>query len=140
MALVLTIQQQQSIFEHALQETPNECCGILVGTASDEHRFVQQVHCLANVWEGERTHRFMIDAKVHLRLQREARESLLSIVGFYHSHPQGTANPSAFDAELAWPDHSYVIVSLRDGRVEEIKSWCLDEAESRFIEEKLDTI
>jgi proteasome lid subunit RPN8/RPN11 len=140
MALVLTSQQQQSIFEHALQEAPNECCGILVGTASGEHRFVQQVHRLANVWEGDRTHRFMIDAKAHLRLQREARDSLLSIIGFYHSHPQGTPNPSGFDTEMAWPEHSYVIVSLRDGKVDAIKSWLFNEAESRFIEEDIPTI
>src|SRR5687767_4824289 len=99
MALVLTVSQQKSIIEHALREAPNECCGILVGTISGQHRFVEQVHDLANVWEGDRRNRFMIDAKAHLRLQRKARESLLSIVGFYHSHPQGTPNPSAFDAE-----------------------------------------
>ena len=38
------------------------------------------------------------------------------LVGFYHSHPDHPAVPSAFDLEHAWPNLSYVIVSVRDGR------------------------
>ena len=45
---------------------------------------------------------------------RTARARALEIVGFYHSHPRSAAEPSSRDvAEFDYPDHLYVIVSLR---------------------------
>jgi proteasome lid subunit RPN8/RPN11 len=132
--LVLTPSQRDQIIEQAKREAPDECCGIVVGIISGEQRIVNEVHPVQNVWEGDRRKRFMIDARVHLRLQREVRELQQTIIGFYHSHPTGTPNPSAFDAELAWPDHSYLIVSLPDCVM---KSWQLDEQTGQFVEEQM---
>ncbi len=123
------------MFAHAVAECPNECCGILIGTRGEDFADVAEVHRVANVWPGERTHRFELDARTHVRLQREARERGLEIIGFYHSHPVGSATPSAFDAELAWPGASYVIVSLRDDQPGEVKSWVVDESAGRLLPE-----
>ena len=38
------------------------------------------------------------------------------IVGYYHSHPDHPARPSAFDTEHAWPWYSYLIVRIDHGR------------------------
>ncbi len=59
---------------------------------------------------------------------READHALgaqgLEILGFYHSHPNAPARPSAYDLDQAtWPWFSYLIVSASDGRAEEITSW-----------------
>ena len=40
----------------------------------------------------------------------------LEIVGYYHSHPDHPAGPSAFDTEHAWPWYSYLIVRVDRGR------------------------
>ena len=45
--------------------------------------------------------------------RRAPRERGRELVGFYHSHPDHPAEPSAFDLEHAWPNLSYVIVSVR---------------------------
>jgi len=37
------------------------------------------------------------------------------VLGFFHSHPDHPAVPSAFDLERAWPYYSYLIVSLARG-------------------------
>lgn len=44
---------------------------------------------------------FFLEPAVHLRASREARGQGLSILGHYHSHPSGSATPSALDAAAA---------------------------------------
>ena len=44
----------------------------------------------------------------------QARTGGLDVIGFYHSHPRTPATPSASDLAEAWyPDHLYLIVSVR---------------------------
>lgn len=137
MALQLTLAHLDQMRAHARREAPCECCGILVGRRTPDGRDVLEVLAVANTWEGDRHTRFMVDPKAHLRAQREARERRLEIVGFYHSHPEGFAEPSAFDTELAWPEHSYVIVAIDGGTGSEIRSWIWDSASEAFTEEPL---
>jgi proteasome lid subunit RPN8/RPN11 len=59
-------------------------------------------------------------------------------VGFYHSHPDHPAEPSSFDLEHAWPYYSYLIVSVRDGRVADARSWRMAPDRSRFEPETLE--
>lgn len=133
--IVLHHEHADAIRAHALADAPNECCGILAGVMEADRILVREVHPADNVWEGERTHRFLLDPRAQLRVQRDCRERGLSVVGFYHSHPEGAAVPSGFDTELAWPEMSYVIVALRDGRFHELRSWQLDEPSRRFVEQ-----
>ncbi len=109
----------------------------MIGQVVNDSVLVREIHAVSNVWEGDKTNRFMLDPRTHIRLQREARERGLSIVGFYHSHPTGSPQPSAFDAEMAWPEQSYLIVAL-EGDEPRLKSWRFDENEKRFAEELLE--
>jgi proteasome lid subunit RPN8/RPN11 len=61
--------------------------------------------------------------------------SARALLGFYHSHPDHPAEPSGFDRDHAWPNFSYVIVSVRDGRAEDVRSWRLRSDRAGFIEE-----
>ena len=67
----------------------------------------------------DRARRFLIDPADHFAARRIARERGLEVVGFYHSHPASPAEPSPRDlAEFSYPDHLYLIVSLRAEPVE----------------------
>jgi len=70
---------------------PRECCGLLEGSA--EH--ITALHPTRNL--AGRPDRFEIDPAEQFRLRREGRR----IVGCYHSHPGGRAEPSPRDAEQA---------------------------------------
>lgn len=48
--------------------------------------------------------RFEIDPADHFAAIRAARANEHEIVGCYHSHPNGKAEPSARDAEGAWDE------------------------------------
>jgi proteasome lid subunit RPN8/RPN11 len=115
--------QLDVIFADAVRHAPDECCGVLIGRPVEGEVEVREAHAVPNVWEGDRSNRFALDPHEHLRLQRESRERGLSVVGFYHSHPTGSTEPSAFDAELAWPDCLYLIVSLQDGKPGRAGAW-----------------
>jgi proteasome lid subunit RPN8/RPN11 len=60
--------------------------------------------------------RYEIDPRDHIRIQREADNAGMDIVGYYHSHPDHPAQASRFDTERAWTGYVYVIVAIEGGQ------------------------
>jgi len=97
-----------SLIAHAREESPRECCGLLLGCGDE----VVEIRRARNVASSPAT-RFVLDPKDHIDARRDARARGLEILGFYHSHPHGGAVPSATDlAEAAYPGSVYVIIGL----------------------------
>lgn len=71
--------------------------------------------------------RYWIDPADLLRIQKQARDQDLEIIGIVHSHPDHPARPSECDRRLAWPVYSYVIASVRGGQVADMQSWRLND-------------
>jgi desampylase len=96
------------IVAHARESAPGECCGLLLG---DGAAVIESVRA-ANI-AADSMRRFEIDPRDHIAARRDARGRGLAVLGFYHSHPRSSAEPSATDlAEANYPDHLYLIVSL----------------------------
>jgi proteasome lid subunit RPN8/RPN11 len=94
---------------HALDESPRECCGLLVGS---RHHVDESVRT-PNLESG--TNRFLVDPAAHFALIKRLRGTGREIVGAYHSHPRSQAVPSRTDiAEAVSDDFLCVIVSLVD--------------------------
>jgi proteasome lid subunit RPN8/RPN11 len=70
---------------------------------------------------------YWIAPEILLANQRYARDRGLAIIGVYHSHPDHPAIPSKFDQDLAWPQYSYMIVSVQNGVSQNLSSWTLDQ-------------
>ena len=97
-----------AIVDHARAERPAECCGLLLG----RDNVIEAAHRARNVSDRPTT-RFVVNPRDHFEALREARHRGLSVVGFYHSHPQSPPEPSETDlAEAAYPDHLCLIVGL----------------------------
>ena len=124
---------------------PEECCGILVGrtekaaggNGSVLARVVRLVGAENEREDENRHNRYLIPPEVILRTEREARADGLDVVGYYHSHPDHPSRPSDFDRDHAWPGYSYLIVSVREGRARDERSWRLSDDRSRFDEEPI---
>src|SRR3954470_23441547 len=113
--LILPHALVHAIRHHAEHDYPEECCGVLLGEAHDGERTVVEVRACKNARAGS-GNRYAIAPQDLIAAQREARESGLSIVGFYHSHPDHEAAPSTTDAaEAYWPECVYLIVSVGKG-------------------------
>jgi proteasome lid subunit RPN8/RPN11 len=135
----LTEEQRAAIRDHGERDYPYECCGLLVGRFGEGGpKEVAETYPISNAREeaAKRT-RFLIRPEELMRGERRARARGLEVVGFYHSHPDVPAVPSAYDLEHAWPAYSYVVVSVREGRAADLRSWEMEPDRSRFNEEEI---
>jgi len=123
---------------HLLAAYPEEGCGVLLGRDAGGARVIERVIPFENQREDERGRRYLIAPEQLFVAEREAREAGLDVVGFFHSHPDHPAVPSAFDLEHAWPYYSYLIVSVGRGRVVDARSWRLAADRARFEPEPLE--
>lgn len=131
------------IRRHAAFTYPEECCGVLIGVpgnASAAHRVHRIVPSHNQREDGSRHHRFLIDPATILAAQKTARRDGLEIVGYYHSHPDHPSAPSEFDRDHAWPDTSYLIVSVAKGVAQDQRSWRLADDRSHFDEENVEVV
>ncbi len=132
---------------HAERVYPEECCGLMLGTIAAQIQPVQKrlsaLVALDNDWTPDalpddladtvateysqsKQRRYWINPKDMLRVQKDARDRGLVIVGIYHSHPDHVAEPSECDRALAWPAYAYTIVSVRQGKAVDVQNWALD--------------
>lgn len=137
--IYLNAQVFSAIAAHAERDYPHECGGMLIGRFEDGRKTVVETFPLENAREEEARHnRVLILPKDVLRAERYAREKKLDVVGYYHSHPDDKAVPSQYDLDHALPVWSYVIASVIKGKVEDIRSWEMENDRSKFNEERLE--
>jgi proteasome lid subunit RPN8/RPN11 len=120
-----------AIRAHAAETYPNECCGALIGQPDDR---VLEALPLPNTTDEGPRRRFLIQPADYRRSEQHASARGLSLLGFYHSHPDHPAQPSVHDLAQAWPNFHYVIVSVVHGRPDALRSWRLAEDRSAFSE------
>ena len=119
------------IFRYLEQHYPHEACGVFFGRRGESDQ-VTGIRPIPNL-NTERAHdRFEMDPRELLAAEKEARAQGLSIIGVYHSHPDHPARPSTTDLERAWGDLTYMIVSVREGKVAEWTCWLFNEVEKEF--------
>jgi proteasome lid subunit RPN8/RPN11 len=126
----------QAIEAHAQETFPEECCGFLLGPAT-EPRKVADLRRATNVVEANRERRYVIDPREILAAEKEVAGTGREILGFYHSHPNHPAEPSEFDRSHAWPWYSYVILSIVDRKPADLRAWLLDGESSVFAPDTL---
>ena len=78
--------------------------------------------------------RYLIPPVEFVRVQRDADARGLDIVGFYHSHPDHPAQPSAFDQAHAWPGYAYLITAIAHGEPRDLRGFRLDHVGGAFSE------
>jgi len=127
------------IRRHGEAAYPAECCGAMVGRVDGAAKEVLRLSPAVNRRTDD-PHRYLIAPDDLRRLEREVGEAGQEIVGYYHSHPDHPARPSAFDAEHAWPWYSYLIVRIDRGRGADLASWVLDDERPLMHPESLDVL
>ncbi|WP_255193195.1 desampylase [Natronobeatus ordinarius] len=133
MAIELPAATCDAIVADAREGAPEEICGVFGGTFDDERSRVRSHYPTRNAAEHP-LNRYRIDPEEQLAVFERLEGRGEEIVGFYHSHPRGPPEPSETDVEAAaWPDRSYVIVSLEPAL--EVRSWRWREGEGAFERE-----
>src|SRR3989338_2425096 len=116
--LTLKRDSKDRIIAHCLREAPNEACGILAGSGGK----VERVYEMTNAEASPET--FLMDPKEQLKVVKDMRSLRIEMVAIYHSHVASPARPSSHDIDLAlYPDASYLIVSLKDKKNPNLRSF-----------------
>ena len=86
--------------------SPAEACGLLLGRRSPP-----EVLALAPATNRGPAGRFLIDARALIAAEEHAAEQGLEVLGPWHSHPMGDAEPSLSDHASAalWPGTIWLI-------------------------------
>lgn len=104
----ITSVAHHALVEAASREAPAECCGVIGGRDGS----IIAVIPVANVAAESESH-FELDPAGLVVARSALRRAGLDVVGFYHSHPRTSPEPSSYDVANAWyPESVYVVIGL----------------------------
>lgn len=149
-----------AIREHGVREFPNECCGALLGDLEDGVKVAREARPLPNTFEPSREfeqsietveaagdvtlhgqeRRYMVSPQTMFELMQEERRTKRKVLGFYHSHPDHPARPSEYDRVWAMNWYSYIIVSILQGRPDDLTCWVLRDDGTAFDSEAIEIV
>jgi proteasome lid subunit RPN8/RPN11 len=139
----ISVEIAGKIREHGAQTYPHECCGALLGRdpvrseatttgVQLPYREIVALHPLINRRDDSPRNRFSVTSEDVRAAEEAAKQQSLEVVGWYHSHPDHPAEPSQYDRDHAWPWYSYIIVSVANGKPEDLTSWRLSDDRAEF--------
>ena len=110
-----------AMIEHALDERPFECCGVLAGSG------------------GVITHNYRAPNAADLNgIRYEIDDADLELLGVYHSHPFTRAYPSVTDIGQAWDGLIYVIVSVASFLEPDVKAFTITDGD--VVERRIELV
>ena len=136
---MLRIEKQHTdeMIAHALEDDPNECCGILAGkdeTVSRLYRITNTAHS---------PYRYLMEPQEQFNAMRDWESNDWDALAFYHSHTHSPAYPSQTDVRMAqesgWLDVYYILVSLEDRANPQIRAFHITE-DGEIVEEEFEVV
>lgn len=122
-SLILPSELAQQIRRHCEAAYPHEACGLLIGTRLGGVIEVIPSENLSETPEKA----FEIDPALIIKYQKKARAGHNQLIGHYHSHPDGEAEPSPRDQQQSYdPDLTWVIVEVRAGTALGMRAFAAD--------------
>lgn len=112
MRIALPASLAADIRDAARAAVPGECCGLIEGARDGEVFRVTALHPARNL--AGLPDRFEIDPADHFAAHKAAREAGHAIIGCYHSHPNGKAQPSAADLGGAGEDNFLWLIATHE--------------------------
>lgn len=138
MKVQLSTTLQARIIAHLEAAFPNEGGGFLLGEPRADAVVIRDVIEVENTFAAEEQyHRYAMTPLDWARLEDQADERGLTLVGYFHSHPQSPAIPSVYDRDHALPNFTYIITAVYDRKAAEMRVWQLRADRSQFDEGQL---
>ena len=107
------------IVAHAVEDRPNECCGMVSGSDGMATEVFRARNALASPFS------FDMEPADQIGIYTTITERGEEIAAIYHSHTKSPAEPSQQDRNQAtlWPDPVWLIVSLADPGEPVVRGW-----------------
>jgi proteasome lid subunit RPN8/RPN11 len=142
--LHLTEAVYETIRAHSEETYPDECCGALLGHPTPGGWNIRASIKAGNMRTDSAHDRYQIAPAELVKIERGARDVGLTIGGFYHSHPDHSAQWSPTDfTEAHWLGCSYVITAVAQGKATATNSFLLSgttEEDKHFQQETIDIV
>lgn len=124
--IILKKSDYEKMLKNALENLPDEACGLLGGRIDDEgNKTVEKVYLLTNI--DHSNEHFSLDPKEQLSAVKDMRANGIVPLGNWHSHPESPSRPSEEDKRLAYDKTaSYMILSLMNKEAPVLKSFKID--------------
>jgi proteasome lid subunit RPN8/RPN11 len=115
------------IVTHALEDAPDECCGIVASVDGEAVAVYRARNALASPL------RYEMDASDQVRIQEEIDAQHWDYGAIYHSHVRSAPIPSQTDINMAfipevgplWPGSIYIIVGIA-GDQPDVRAWRIE--------------
>ena len=121
--VTLSASDRSQLSRFALAAAPAECCGLLVGTRTQDALEITAIHATENL-STDKLRGFEIDFRVRLQLEEQLATGPDRIVGLYHSHPNGNPRPSDRDLEeAAEQDFVWLILAVDGIGAVDLSAW-----------------
>ncbi len=117
--------RKELILQHAQEEYPNECCGIILGL-KNERKVLEIVKTYNVDTEYDKNVHFAINPLLLYKVERESEKRGLDVIGFYHSHIDYPAVLSKEDERYMIPGCIYAIASVNDEKCNELRLYYKD--------------
>jgi len=135
----------EKMLAHARSGYPFEACGMFLGQpAGASSAVVEEVVPVLNRETEKPRVRYAIAPEDHIRIDREARQRGLEILGYFHSHPDHPARPSETDRQRAADTLSdgviHVVVGVEKGEQATPTAWVFRDATQSFEAEALEIL
>jgi proteasome lid subunit RPN8/RPN11 len=122
-SVIMSKSDRSQLLRHALTASPAECCGLLVGREDDGQLRLTSVHASENL-AADKLATFEIDFRIRLHLEDDLAHKPDRIVGLYHSHPDGSPEPSATDlADAAEAGLVWLVLAVDGIGAVDISAW-----------------
>ena len=141
----------ETMTAQAEREFPFECCGFIIGDASDEVRPIRNIQNEKHAADPATFPRdartaYLMDAKEQLAVLQEIDRRRLKLKAVYHSHPDHEAYFSATDRAQAcsfdpiepdYPETVYIVMSVRGGKLAAAAAFVWEKEQKDFVEAEL---
>ena len=119
---------------------PLEGCGVLIGLRHSDTFEITDVRPVRNIETVRGEDRFTLDPREYAALECELHGQAETIIGYFHSHPDGLSQPSSIDLEaaaglfaFAREVYLYAIQPTTASGAGELTFWRLAENASEFV-------
>ena len=120
--------------QHALETSPEECCGLIVGNSLERYRRLVRCQNVMTAKHEENREEHPRDGRAAYHMSehdyheawREAKEAGETITAVYHSHVDAAPYLSEMDLDYAqhalfpFPDADQIVVPVYEGRVGDV--------------------
>jgi proteasome lid subunit RPN8/RPN11 len=149
--VLISSQAFDTMVAQAEREFPFECCGFIIGDATDEVRPIRNTQNERHAADPAMFHRdartaYLMEPKEQLAVLQEIDRRKLKLKAVYHSHPDHEAYFSATDRAQAcsfdptepdYPETTYIVMSVRGGKFAGAAAFVWDTEQRDFVEAKL---